>query len=274
MAKGQKRSGEREKGAKAPKPRRERVFEPLPSGNRVVVVVMGIAGAVAMGAGVYGQFVGLGSPAVRFEQAPWILAGGALLVALAIWFGWSGDPVLHVGDAGIGVERGALRRMPWYAVERVRFAGGAVRVTGKDEADQPLTVVASVKSQPQAAAWIVRETRARLASLLEMDEGAEVPAAVKSAGEIVELEPPQVVGKKCVASGKMIAYEPDARVCSNCGRVYHRAHVPDVCACDASMKAKPKEKPKEKKEAAEAEDPIGAELTKGDDAPAPQEKPG
>jgi hypothetical protein len=265
MAKGQKRSGE---GKKGPKPRRERVFEPLPSGNRIVVIAMGVVGALAMGAGVYGQFVGLGNPSVPLAQAPWILAAGAVLAGLAIWFGWSGDPVLRVGDAGIAVERGSLRRMPWYTVERIKFAGGAVRVTGRDETDQALTVVASIKSHPQAAAWMVREARARVPDILQIDDGAELPAALKSAGELVELEAAQVVGKRCASSGKVIAYEPDARVCMNCGRVYHKANVPDVCACDAPMKAKKVEK---QAEAAESE-PIANEPAK-ESAPAQEEKP-
>jgi hypothetical protein len=49
------------------------------------------------------------------------------------------------------------------------------------------------------------------------------------------LEPPQVVGRHCAESGKVIAYEPDARVCVRCERVFHRTSMPDVCACGASL---------------------------------------
>jgi len=52
---------------------------------------------------------------------------------------------------------------------------------------------------------------------------------------VLPLEPPQVVGKHCAASGKVISYEPDARVCPRCERVYHRASVPASCECGASL---------------------------------------
>jgi hypothetical protein len=44
-----------------------------------------------------------------------------------------------------------------------------------------------------------------------------------------------VVGKHCADSGTVIAYEPDARVCPRCERVYHKAHVPETCACGGSL---------------------------------------
>jgi hypothetical protein len=33
----------------------------------------------------------------------------------------------------------------------------------------------------------------------------------------------------------IIAFEPDARVCPRCERIYHRDHVPDTCACGGAM---------------------------------------
>ena len=49
------------------------------------------------------------------------------------------------------------------------------------------------------------------------------------------LEPPQVVGKHCSASGKVIAFEPDARLCPKCERVFYKASVPAECDCGASL---------------------------------------
>ena len=77
----------------------------------------------------------------------------------------------------------------------------------------------------------------RLQTVLQNAPGVraiEIPGALL-AGEVIVLDPIQVVGKHCAASGKVIAYEPDARVCSRCERVYHKAHVPETCACGQSL---------------------------------------
>jgi len=217
--------------------RRERRFEPQASANPRVVYLAGALGAMAMGAGAWGQFGALlheGAPE-PLKVAPYILAAGALLVGGAIWIGTSGEPALRVGDAGLAVERSGVRRMPWYAIERIEWRDETVRVTGKDDMGAALTVLASLKSQPQAAAWIVREARARVPSVVDVPEDATLPEAQPSAGESLPLEPPQVVGKHCAASGKVIAFEPDARVCPQCERVFYRTSVPDACDCGASL---------------------------------------
>jgi hypothetical protein len=169
------------------------------------------------------------------KLAPYLLAIGALLVGVAIWIGTSGDSPLRVGDAGVAMEKGGLRRMPWHAVERIDWAAGSLRIAGKDDTGTPLVITASLSSQPQAAAWIVREARERIPTVVDVPKDVSVPDPLASAGETLPLEPPQVVGKHCAASGKVIAYEPDARVCPRCERVYHKAHVPESCACGASL---------------------------------------
>jgi hypothetical protein len=83
----------------------------------------------------------------------------------------------------------------------------------------------------------VKEARARVPATVDVPEDVALPEARQAAGETLTLEPPQVVGKHCVASGKVIAYEPDARVCSRCERVYHKAHVPAQCECGASLES-------------------------------------
>ena len=49
------------------------------------------------------------------------------------------------------------------------------------------------------------------------------------------LDAVQVVGKRCAATDRIIAYEPDARVCPRCERVYYKASVPDACVCGAPL---------------------------------------
>src|SRR5438132_5978547 len=130
MAKGSK------KGKSAKKERRERRFLPRSTTNPLLVRIAGGVGAATLGAGAWAQLGRLvvaksTVPAEPLPYAPWIIAAGAVILGGAIWFGTSGDPALHVGDAGIGVEKGSMRRMAWHQVESVTYegaGGGAVVV--------------------------------------------------------------------------------------------------------------------------------------------------
>lgn len=224
------------KGAKS-RERRERRFEARPSANRVLVYVLGGAGALAMGAGTWelgGALLREGGPE-PLSYARYVLAAGALLAGVAIWMGTSGEPAIRVGDGGLAFERGAIRRLPWYAIDGIELREGAVRVTGTDDAGTKIAIHASLASQPQAAAWIVREARERVPAVLQVPKDAPLPDPLASAGEVLPLDPPQVVGKHCAASGKVIAYEPDARVCPRCDRVYHKATAPETCECGGEL---------------------------------------
>jgi hypothetical protein len=227
------------KGAKGNKQRerRERRFEPQAGAKPALVYLVGGLGALAMGAGTWEEL----APLMRddapepLRAAHYILAAGALLAGVAVWIGTSGEPVLRVGDGGVAVEKGGLRRLPWYAVERVEWSDGTVVVTGTDDAGSKVAIRASSAAQPQACAWIVHEARDRVPELVHVPAEAALPEPLASAAETIPLEPPQVVGKHCAASGKVIAYEPDARVCPRCERVYHKASVPAVCACGGAL---------------------------------------
>jgi hypothetical protein len=224
------------KAAKA-RPRRERRFEPRPNARPGVVYVLGAAGALFMGGGAWEQFGPLLSDGAPdpLKAAPYILAIGAALAGVAIWIGTSGEPPLRVGDAGLAIEKGGVKRMPWYAIERIEWRDETVKVTGKDDLGAPLAIQATVTSHPDAAAWIVKEARARIPAVVDVPEDAALPDAAADAGAALPLDPPQVVGRHCAASGTVISYEPDARVCPRCERVYHKAHVPPTCACGASL---------------------------------------
>ncbi len=222
-----------------PRDRREHRFEPRPNTGPGLVYILGGVGSAAMGAGAWAQFgsaiVDRGADAPEpFKFAQYVLIAGALAVGVAIWIGTSGEPALRVGDGGIVVEKGGVRRMPWYAVERIEWREETIRVSGKDEAGAAMSVNASLRSQPQAAAWIVKEARERVPAVVDVPADATLPEA-RTDAETLALEPPQVVGQHCAASGKVIAYEPDARVCPRCERVFHKLHVPDACQCGASL---------------------------------------
>ncbi|HEY6461203.1 MAG TPA: hypothetical protein VIY73_13655, partial [Polyangiaceae bacterium] len=124
-----------------PRERRERRFLPQAATSASIVYVVGAVGASAMGAGAWAQFGSMlqASAPEPLKFAPYILAVGAVLVGIAIWIGTSGDPALRVGDAGLAVEKGGLKRMPWYAIERIAWREEAVRVTGKDEMGSPMS---------------------------------------------------------------------------------------------------------------------------------------
>jgi hypothetical protein len=234
MAKKAKAGGAKREKARE---RRERQFEPAALVTANVVYLIGGLGSVLMGAGTWGQFGAMlqESAPAPFKFAPYVLAAGALLVGLAIWIGTSGDPALRVGDAGLAVLKGNLRRMPWYAIDKIAWREETVRIAGKDDLGVDMAVAASLKVHPQAAAWIVKEARERIPAVVDVPEDATLPAPLASAGVTLPLEPPQVVGRHCAQSGKVIAYEPDARVCPRCERVFHRSHVPETCACGASL---------------------------------------
>jgi hypothetical protein len=224
------------KGAK-PRSRRERRFEPAASARPGLVYSLGAIGAAAMGAGAWEQFGPLFSDAAPepLKAGPYVLTAGAALAGVAIWMGTSGEPFLRVGDGGIAIEKGGLRRMPWFAVERIEWRDETLRVSGKDDAGVAMNVTASQRSHPQAAAWIVKEARARIPAVVQAPQDTTLPEASPDAGESLPLDPPQVVGRHCAASGKVISYEPDARLCPRCERVYHKAHVPETCECGASL---------------------------------------
>jgi hypothetical protein len=214
--------------------RRETRFFPQSNANPIVIRIIGGIGAALLGAGAYEQVWAHDA----WKYTPHLLAAGALAFALSIWFGTSGDTILRVGDAGVGVDRGEVRRIPWYAVTDVFFdpALKAVSVKGKDEGGTNFRIDAKLKSQSQAAAWIVKEAKARIPKMVEMTgEGtAEIPDPQPST-DIMLLDDLQVVGRKDAVTGKAIAYEPDARVCKRCERVYYKKSVPKKCACGAML---------------------------------------
>ncbi|MEO8799749.1 MAG: hypothetical protein ABI551_17780 [Polyangiaceae bacterium] len=265
------------KKKKIEKRRKEQRFFPQSNANPWVVRAVGALGAIALGAGAYEQF--LSSATTPWKYTPYVLAAGALLFALSIWFGTSGDPVLRVGDAGVGLDRGQVERIPWHAVSAVGFDPKlqAVFVNGKDESGKKKRIEAKLSSQPQAAAWIAKMAKERIPKLVDLESaGADkIPEARSDvAGDVILLEPLQVVGRKCANSDKLIAFEPDARVCPRCERVYYKNDVPKKCACGAnlgelrnakSLEIEDEEEEDEVEEAAQSSEPLPSVQAKTED---------
>lgn len=222
-----------------PRERTERRFVPRSTASPTMVYVIGAVGALALGAGVFAQF----GNALRKTQidpvswAPWVLAAGAVIVGVAIWIGTSADAAIRVGVAGIAEERNPVLRIPWWNVEEVAGDADMVVVRGKDDHGAELMIRVTRRALPDAIPWVVREARDRAPEQFEITSAAlkVIGKPSKQVGEVVPCPPLQVVGRRCADSDKVISYEPDARVCTRCERVYHKEHVPKSCVCGHSL---------------------------------------
>ncbi len=212
-------------------PRSERRFEPKAGGSAIASVVAMSLGAVALGAGVYGQWL-------RAEElgahpyAPYLMLGGAIVLLAVGLFGQKVAKPIRVGDAGVGPEKDAndVERLEWRDVDRVLFSGGVLTLQG-----QGTTVSIPVQTHGPAAARALREAKNRIPKKVEVEDGA-IPAPEDADGQVLPLEKPQLAGEYCKASGKPIAFEKDARLCGRCGETYHKDSVPPRClTCDARL---------------------------------------
>lgn len=221
--------------------RQERRFVSQSSANTWLVRALGGASALVLGAGLWAYFYAQSFTGdEKLSVVPsYLVAGGAILLGITIWIGTSSEPPVRVGAPGVSLEKGDLRRMPWWAIDAITFDAGAEALVlrGKDDAAVEWTFNVPLKAHPEAAAWIVAEASERVPLALELDDEAraKLPAASEHAGTKVDLEPLQVVGKRDALTGKIISYEPDARVCPRCERVYFKTTVPKACRCSASL---------------------------------------
>jgi hypothetical protein len=234
MAKGKKTNAAKREA------RRERRFLPQSAYNPILVKVLGGVGSAALGAGAWGQFghtlMNLDLPPSGF--GPYLIGAGAVLLGGAVWLGTSSEPPMRVGPGGFALEKGDMVRVPWHAIERIVWEPerSELSIRGKDDAGRDVNLVVRAKVHPHAAAWLAREARARIPRVTDVpDDVRGLPPTRPDDGEILPLDPLQVVGEHCAASGRIIAYEPDARVCPLCELVYHKNSVPEDCACGASL---------------------------------------
>jgi hypothetical protein len=213
--------------------RSERRFEPRSSPTAVLSVLLLSVAAVLVGAGTYGQFL-RDETLGPHKSAPWLLAGGAALLLGVALFGQRLAQPVRVGDAGVGVEKGPneLERIGWYEIKRILLSDRAVTVQGN-----ATSITLPLPAHRDAAARLLAEARSRIPAKVEGTPSADLEKIDERAGEVVALEPPQVAGLKCASSGKLIAFEKDARLCGRCGEVYHKDSVPKRCqTCDARLR--------------------------------------
>lgn len=219
----------------------ERRFVAQSSANATLVKGLGALSALILGAGAWAYLYGQSFVSDEKLRAlpSYLVAGGAVLLGITIWIGTSSEPPIRVGAAGIAVEKGDRRRMPWWAVDTITFDPNAMAlvVTGKDESGAAWTFEVSTKTHADAVSWIIDEARERVPRRIDIGDDVieTLPRAAEGAGTKIELEPLQVVGKKDALTGKVISYEPDARVCRRCERVYSKTSVPKKCKCGNSL---------------------------------------
>ncbi len=219
----------------------EKRFLPRSTTSPTLVYGLGGLGALGLGGGFWGQFGSYLHKAPEdfeaWQYAPWLLAAGAIITGVAIWIGTSGAASVRVGSGGVAEERGQGRRIAWWAIESITLQNGALVVKGTGETGDDETITLSLAALPEAAALTLKEASTRVGDkiTLSAEERETVPASSKSEGESITPAPLQLVGKRCSKSDKVIAYEPDARVCPRCERVYRKESVPKTCACGASL---------------------------------------
>ena len=213
-------------------PRSERRFEPTASVMAVLSTIAMSVGAVLVGAGTYAQWLRTGDLGPH-PAAPYLLAGGAVLLIAVALFGQRLARPLRVGDAGVALEKdpGELERLEWRDVTRILLSGGVLSLQGSGT-----TISVPVAVHRAAAARIFSEASRRIPAKVEGVDGSSLGEADSQAGEKLMLEPPQVAGQHCKQSDKLIAFEKDGRLCARCGEVYHKDSVPPRClTCDAQL---------------------------------------
>jgi len=238
MAQNDKKS--EKKAKKKLRKRSERRFLPESSQNRGLVGGLGGVGATALGAGMYGQLYAKHyqvSETATVNPMMALTITGAALVMAAVWLGTSADASMVVGSGGIGLEKNKdTKRIPWHGLKSLSWEESDLTlvIEGRDDSGAPMTIRANAKQHGRACAWVLKEAMVRTPELtkdLPENLAERLPEASDDSGDKVELDALHVVGRRCAVSNEIIAYEPDARVCTRCERVYHKDHVPSACAC-------------------------------------------
>jgi hypothetical protein len=218
------------KKKKAPRARTERRFLPEATHTSWLAAGLGMAGSLALGAGVWGQWLMENPP----RYAPYLVTVGAAGLGAGLWLGSATTFPVRVGDAGIAIERGAeVTRVLWCDIEALELSGG--NLVAKTPG---LTLSIPVGAHPKATAFIAAEAQRRLAKILKGDEASwkALGGGAEPTGEETPVLGDQVAGRRCAATKKIISFERDARLCQNCAQVYHKDNVPQKCiTCDAEL---------------------------------------
>ncbi len=230
MAQKSKSQAKESRAKKPAKRRMERRFATSTTYLAPWVAVVGMVGALVLGAGVFGLWIK--DPPVSY--ASYLVALGGVGLGVALWFAQPAITAVCVGDAGLALESGKdIDRLAWCDMESLRLVGDKLVAKGGATA-----LAFSTKSHAEAAAWTLKEAATRRPGVLDVPQSVaeKLPAPNPSAGAEREILDAQVAGHRCAASKKVIAFEEDARLCPRCGQVYHKDHVPSACAtCEENL---------------------------------------
>jgi predicted Zn-ribbon and HTH transcriptional regulator len=226
-----KKSTRKTRGLLSTSARHERRYAPTSSNAlRFSLAVAGVSAAV-MGAGVVGRF---------FRETPhpygvYLISGGALAMAGVLLVAPQFPSPVRVGDAGIGIEESkeVISRLGWNRVDRIFAEDSVLVVEGAGK-----TLRFNLEMHPEAIPAIIKEALDRISKKVELNDSQQQHFGTysKTAGESIKLDELQVIGTTCKASGELITYEPDARLCPKCGEVYHKSSVPTKCeTCKAEL---------------------------------------
>ena len=216
---------------KRSKQAKERRFAPDATTTTGTAFLVGAAGSLALGAGVYAVWIAE-SP---MQHGSVLVGVGAALFVMALWLGQNWASPVRIGDIGVAIERShEVVRLRWCDLERVKVEQNNLVALGKDGT----TIVIPLKAHPVAAAWLLREVVRRVPDVMDVKSSIvdSLPKPEPNDGEQLPVEEVQVTGRKCAASGQPITLEKDARICLTCAQVYHRDHAPKKClTCGAVL---------------------------------------
>jgi hypothetical protein len=201
----------------------ERQFSPSVSARSKVALGLGLAGSAALGAGVFGAWIA----ADPVPGSTALLLLGLVGLASGHFLEPRGAPPVRVGGLGVTIgDPKEAARVPWCDIESVRITGEdlALGVSGK-------VLLLPLGTHGRAATRIIAEASRRIEARVDVSPKAHerLPPLREEDGESVPAERLQVTGRKCAASGTVITFEKDARLCANCAALYHVAHVPPEC---------------------------------------------
>jgi hypothetical protein len=163
------------------------------------------------------------------------LAVAAVLMAVATYLASSRGMRMRVGPAGVAFEKDDLVRVPWYGLAALSLEGEALRIRGASVYGASVDEVCNLHVYRDALAALVAEAQLRAPALVTEALVARLGAARSNVGTAVALEPALIAGRRCAASGKIVAVETDGLVCARCERVYLKTACPKACACGASL---------------------------------------
>jgi hypothetical protein len=204
--------------------RRERRFVPDATTTTGTAFLVGVAGSLALGAGVYAVWIA----ETAMAHGNLLVGVGAALFVMALWLGQNWAAPVRIGNTGVAIERSReIVRLRWCDLDRVKVEQNNLVATGKDGTG----IAIPLKAHPVASAWLLSEVARRVPDAMDVKSSIvdSLPRPDPSDGEQLPVEEVQVAGRECAASGEPIALEKDARVCPTCAQVYHRDHAPRKC---------------------------------------------